>query len=139
MLNGEFYRRVILYRAFPYAAEEEYISVRDTEGDEIGMIRDLDELAEASRGCVKAALAKRYFAPKIRTIESMDEKSGHVYWDVITDAGFRRFTVKCGGHPIRRVSATRYRIFDVEGNRFEIDDIHRFPKKFLKTIESLAE
>ena len=50
---------------------EQFISIRDEEGEEIGLIRDLSELDPVSRKAVQEELNWRYFTPKIQRITSI--------------------------------------------------------------------
>jgi len=135
--DGEIYPRVALYRAFPFSYPDRYISVRDMEGKEIGMIRDLREFDEETVRLIERELERRYFTPVIRRIDSIKEEFGYAYWTVETDAGPRRFTVREMHHNVVMLSPDHVLIIDVDGNRYEIPDYQRLDPKSRKMIEDL--
>ncbi|HLS89659.1 MAG TPA: DUF1854 domain-containing protein [Limnochordia bacterium] len=133
----ESYPRVALYRAFPFSFPDRYISVRDMDGNEIGMIKDLNEFDEKTAKLILRELERRYFTPVITQIESIKEEFGYAYWDVRTDAGPRRFTVRDMQSNVILLSPEHVLIIDVDGNRYEIPDYHKLDARSRKYIEDL--
>lgn len=133
----ETYPRVALYRAFPFTYQDRYISVRDMEGKEIGMIKELRAFDEATVKLIERELERRYFTPIIRRIESIKEEFGYAYWTVETDAGPRRFTVREMQYNVLLLSPEHVLIIDVDGNRYEIPNYERLDAKSRKYIENL--
>ena len=133
----EIYPRVALYRAFPFTYLDRYISVRDVEGKEIGMIRELGEFGEETAQLILRELDRRYFTPVISRIESIKEEFGYAYWNVVTDAGPRRFTVRDMQQSVLLLSTYHVLIIDVDGNRFEIPDYQELDARSRKYIEDL--
>lgn len=131
------YSRVHVYRAFPLTMEERYVCVRDLEDSEIGIIADLNDLSREQRVLVEEELESRYFTPVIRRIVSLKDEFGYAYFDVETDAGRRRFTVRVGRDPVIPLEGRRIILVDVEGNRFDLPDYGRVGSKHLRIIESL--
>ncbi|MEG6613669.1 DUF1854 domain-containing protein [Pseudoclostridium thermosuccinogenes] len=143
--DGRKYPRVDLYRAFPFTKPREYISVREPESKEIGVkakeigvIRCLDDFPENIAKLIEEQLDRRYFSPVIIKINNIKEEFGYYYWDVLTDVGTCRFTVR-GGHNIVPIGedSGRILIIDVDGNRFEIKDYASLDKKSVKKLESV--
>jgi len=132
---GESYNRVNLHRAFPFTSMSELISVRDSEGNEIGMIRSLNDYPTDVARLLDEDMDRRYFAPVIHKINSIKEEFGYSYWDVVTDAGQCRFTVRGGSSSINFVTDVRMVIVDVDGNRFEIADYKLLDDKSYKRLE----
>ena len=134
--EGKFYSRVYFHRAFPFSAPDEYISVRESEGKnkEIGMIRNLNELGETQK-LVKKQLELRYFTPKITSVYKVKEEYGYSYWDVTTDKGRCRFTVRMGGGSVYTIGSNRYLVNDLDGNRFEIPDLYALSAKEIKKLD----
>lgn len=130
----EKYPRVNLHRAFPYSGNKEFISVRDPEGKEIGMIRNMEDFSPETVTILEEQLDRRYFAPEIARINSIREEFGYSYWQVVTDAGECRFTVR-GGQNITTLENHRVIIVDVDGNRFEIPDLQELDEKSKKKLE----
>lgn len=50
VIEGKVYEELILFRIFPFQYNTQYISVRNSKSEEIGVIRDIDQLDEESRG-----------------------------------------------------------------------------------------
>lgn len=133
----EVYPRVAVYRAFPFSYPDRYISVRDLEGNEIGMIRDLRDFDAETVQLITRELDRRYFTPVISRIESIKEEFGYAYWNVETDAGPRRFTVRDMQVNVVLLGPQHVLIIDVDGNRYEIPDYTKLDAKSRRYIENL--
>lgn len=131
------FARVSLHRAFPFKSVNEYISVRTTEGKEIGIIKNVMEFPEETVDLFRYELDRRYFTPRIEKINNIKEEFGYAYWDVITDSGPKRFTVQNVHNNLLQISDTRIMAVDVDGNRFEIPDMWKLDQKSLKMVERL--
>ena len=135
--QGTEYPRVSLFRTFPFSYPEEYISVRDMEGKEIGIIRRLADFPPEVVAVFREELERRYFAPTITRIKSMKEEFGYAYWEVETDSGPRRFTVRDMQQSLLLLSPEHVLILDVDGNRFDIPDYTKLDPASRKYIEDL--
>ncbi len=113
--------RVVPMRAFPISMRDRYVSLRDMAGNELGMIRDPDELDRDSRKLLKDEIRKRYFTPVIRGIKSLQDKFGIVEWEVETDRGVRKFMTR-SLHDSLNETEGGFIITDLENNRYEIRD-----------------
>lgn len=133
----EEYSVVSAYRSFPLTLGDRFISVRDDKEKEIGIIADLSEFPSDQANLVQAELERRYFTPIIERIAKMKEEFGHIYWDVETNKGPRRFTTRGHHDSIIPVSDTRLLILDVDGNRYEILDYRELDPKSAKQVEIL--
>lgn len=142
----EYYPRVDIFRAFPFTRPREYVSVRKPENkgkgiktEEIGVIKNLNDFPPKIVELIEEQLGRRYFMPIIKRINYIKEEFGYYYWDVLTDVGNCRFTVR-GGHNIVPISEDRERllIIDVEGNRFEIPDYMELDDKSIRKLESIT-
>lgn len=135
--ESEQYERVDLSRAFPLSDTNNYISVRDPEGREIGMIESLDQFPDSTKHLLVEELDRRYFTPAIKKIRSIEEEFGYSYWDVETDAGQRRFTVRRGHNSLVQIGDSRVLVIDVDGNRFEMENYMSLDPRYSRLIESL--
>lgn len=127
------HKGVTLHRAFPFGMEDRYISVKDKEGKELGIIDKLNEFAPEVQTLLREQMALRYFAPVIRTITSVKEDFGYLLWSVETDMGAMMFTTQSSSGAIIPVATNRYLVVDLDGNRFEIPDVSKLsPKDFYK-------
>ena len=128
-------KRVKLARTQPYSAPFSYICVFDSEDNEIGIIKEVDELSEQSAELVKKELENRYYCPQVTQIISIKEKLGYFYFDVMIGGHKKIFAVKDISRNIKQLDENRIIIFDVDGNRYYIADIWSIDKNSRRKIE----
>lgn len=131
------YELVHLHQAFPLSIPDEYVSLRDAEGAEIGMIRRLSDLSSEQRSLAEEELSRRYFAPIVRSVAALKEEFGYLYWDVRTDAGERRFTQQAKPETVLPAGSDEIVVLDIDGNRFRVPDYRRVLKRFLKVLDAI--
>ena len=132
--DGTSHEGVTPVRAFPVAAPEEGIALVSPDGRELAWIDRLADLPAATRLLVENALAGREFMPEIRRIEAV---SGYVcpcQWEVETDRGMTRLTLK-GEEDIRRLSQTRLLIADSHGIQFLVRDLTQLDRHSRKLLD----
>ena len=137
-IEGEWYPRVVFYRAFPFSDPEYFISVRqpDEKAKEIGVIHRLDlDFPKEIQDIIHEQMNMRYFTPRITKIINIKEEYGYAYFDVLTDHGACRFTSVAGGNSVINLSDTRILITDLDGNRFEVADITQLSAAELKKLD----
>lgn len=127
--------RVFLHRAFPFDDPYEYISVLDKDQNEIGIIGDLRNIEPNMRKLIEEELERKYYTPTIKAIKQIKERYGFSHWKVETDIGPLQFTVQDTYRSIIRVTSTRLFVVDMNGNRYEIPDIHELDRKSYRMIE----
>jgi len=137
IMPDEDYSRVSLYYIFPFSVENGYISVRNQEGKEIGIIKSMEDYSEATKELLLDELHRRYFTPIIQRIVSIKEEFGYYYWEVVTDAGQKKFILRREQHSIIGITEKRVILTDVDGSRFEISDCSKMEPKFVKILEML--
>lgn len=144
--NGDFlglkfqdkdYSRVSLHRAFPFSKEDSFISVRDKENNEIGLIKNLSDFSEDIERLFNVELTRRYLLPTVCNINSVKEEFGYSYWDVVTNIGPKKFTIKKDNSSFINIKDNKILITDVDGNRYEIDDYTKLDARSYKLIELL--
>ena len=128
--DGTVHERVKVYHAFPLSDPDEYIVLRRgttaLEQEEIGVVRDLQELRPKARELVRRELTKRYFIHIISRIRRIRREFGHLYWDVDTDKGQREFAISTSDQNNVQAFGDKTRIIvDVDMNRYEIPDIEQ--------------
>ncbi len=135
--DGVEYPRIGAYRAFPFSDPERYISIREPgeKAREIGIIPDLRELDPETAELLRGQLALRYFTPIITKILDIKGQYGFAYFDVITDKGPCKFTIRNGGGSVINLSETRLILTDLDGNRFEVPDTGRLTPGELKKLD----
>ena len=131
------YPRVAVHRCFPFSDPSRYISIRepDNDGREIGLILDLKDLSEETQSILEEQMALRYFTPHILQIRDLKEEYGYSYWEVVTDKGACRFTVRMGAGSVYPIGPNRYLVNDLDGNRFEIPDLYRLTPREIKKLD----
>jgi hypothetical protein len=126
--DGTFYPRVTLRRCFPFSTNGLYITVRtpDTEkdrGEEIGIINGIEKLDGESFKALNEKLKLQYFVPVIKKVNKVKEEYGFINWQVITDRGYKEFTMRDNViSTTRQISANRWLLIDINQARYEIND-----------------
>jgi hypothetical protein len=134
--GAERFAGVQILRGFPLSADDRFISVRDDEGQELGLIRDLSELDSKSRQLLEEELDRTYFVPRIRRVNHIEERFHVPRWDVETDRGPRKFEIRSGRSDVRVLDRGRVLIRDADGNHYEIPDYRRLDPASRAQVES---
>jgi hypothetical protein len=122
VVEGKVYEELILFRIFPFQYNTQYISVRNSKSEEIGVIRDIDQLDEESRGEVDKELQLRYFLPVVTRIDSIKQKADMWIWELQTNLGQTRIVMRNLHEHMQYPSLNRIILTDVNGKRCEIRD-----------------
>jgi len=123
-VDGQDFPDVRPRHAFPLSRRVDYVSFLDEKGKEVALLAHPRKLDKASRQALEKALAGMYYVAKIRQVDRITETMGVTHWEVQTDRGYAAFEVVDLRH-IRKLSNGRLVIADVDGNRFEVEDIAR--------------
>ena len=115
---------VRLARCFPWSFPDAYISIRNADGQEIAMLRTLDELDPSSREVAAAELLDKIFNPKIKQIVQCKHEFGISSITAETDRGRAIFQI-LSRDDVRLLSPTRALFRDVDGNTYELPDLTR--------------
>ncbi|MCL2047548.1 MAG: DUF1854 domain-containing protein [Defluviitaleaceae bacterium] len=139
--KGEDYPHIILRRIMPLAQPFTYISVADHENKEIGILKAVDELPQAQREIVLTELDNRYYSPEVLEVVSVQDKLGYVYMELRlkNKKGVeykKNCAVKDVSRNIRMLSATSVIIFDVDGNRYIVEDLKRLSRQSLRKLDA---
>ena len=127
--------RVFLYRQFPFEIQWEFISVMDSDKQEIGILRSIEQFDQETKALLVKELVRRYYTPVIERIFSVKERYGFSYWKVKTPDGDMNFTLQDTFRSMIRAGENRLLLLDVNGNRFEIPDVTALDRKSYKKIE----
>ena len=128
-------QRVSLHRDFPFEFPWAYISVMNMDSMELAFIRTLDLFDEEDKAILVKELERKDYSPVITSIHSVKERFGFSYWDVETTTGRVTFTLQDTFKSISRAGDDRLFFFDVDGNRFVIEDVESLDRKSHKKIE----
>lgn len=108
---------------FPLSEPDKLVAVLNSEGKEIGIIRNVNELSKDSRVYAKDEIRRRYVVPQITRIVSTRDRFDIVEWDVETDRGSRKFVTRRVQESAQRPTENRITLIDAEDNRYDIPDI----------------
>jgi hypothetical protein len=126
-----------LRRLFPMSKPDEFISIQDADGKEVGVLRNLDGLPTELRDLLVAELDRRYFTPKISQILNLKQEGGMWTFNVLTSRGEATFFVRNWRDSSYEVTPGRFMIQSVDGQRFEIPSYEKLDTKSQLFIEQL--
>lgn len=132
---GSYNGRVNVVRTFPMSVKNEYLSVRDNEFNELGIIRNLDNFDKEQCDLVYEELKRRYFAPEIIEVYEVKEEFGRITWNCKTDAGKREFVMRDPANNLIRKGDGGIVLIDLDGNRYTIKNPYALGKKTTRTLE----
>ena len=120
--DGRVFERLEPRRLFPVSRADIYITLLDTEGVEVALIKALTDIDSESREVVETSLDDYYLVPHITRIISTGEKYGTLRWTVETDRGIKNFDIRNRNHDIKMFKDGKVRVRDSDDNRYVIDD-----------------
>lgn len=126
--NGKVFEKLEPRRLFPVSRIDEYITLLDTDGVEVAVIRKISDITPSSREVIEYSLNDFYLVPHILRIISITEKNGKIRWCVETDRGIKEFDVRNRNHDVRVYSDGRVRVRDSDDNRYIISDYRKLDK-----------
>ena len=132
--SGEKFYELELHRMFPITGLTKYIALMDSEGNEIAVIRDINDLMPESREVVENCLREYYMIPRITKFIKMSERFKIWMWTAETDKGVCTFEIRNHLTAIKPLYDGRVLIKDANDNRYEIPDVSKLDKKSIKMI-----
>ena len=133
--DGSTHTRVEPVRSFPLSETVRFITLLDSERNEIGIVEDARKLPPQSRDVLLEELEKRYFMPKITKINSLDGQFGVTQWDVETTQGNVEFGMRTR-YDIVTLGNGRVLIKDADGNRYEIENYNKLDQKSYALLQT---
>ena len=124
-------------RAFPLSKPSEFLSIQESGGKEVGVLKSLDELDNESRKLVEHELDRRYFTPEILQLRALKQEGGMWTFDVVTSRGATQFFVRNWRDSSHEVSPGRFVIQSVDGQRFEVPNFDALDTRSQTLIEQL--
>jgi len=123
VLDGQVYSGAVATQAFPRSAPGRYVIFSDTSDNELGLLQDPTTLDPASREVLEAELRLRYVMPIVTKIERVRQNPGSWTFDVITDRGPLRLSVRNLHEHLEGLGSDRLILTDVDGRTAEISSI----------------
>ena len=133
-IDGKVYKRVILTRTLPLSLPNEYICISDIEKNEVGIIEKIADFSPEQQKLINTELSQRYYCPVIDKIESIKEKMGNFYFDVVIGGVKKSFAVKDITKSIRQ-HGDAIDVTDIDGNRYRITDFDSIEAKSRRKLE----
>ena len=130
--SGDVFEKLEPRRLFPVSRIDEYITLLNTDGIEVSVIRKLSDINTESKEIIEYSLNDYYLVPHITRIISITEKNGKIHWTVETDRGYKEFDVRNRNHDVRVYSDGRVRVRDSDDNRYIISDYRQLDKHSLR-------
>lgn len=121
--RGEEWTEISLARLFPFSQPDEWISVLDKDGKEIGIIRAFKDLPRELVPLIRRELDRRYMVPCILHIFKIKQMRGILKMSVETDRGRRIFFLRNLNENIQQPFPGYLTMTDVDNNRYDIPDI----------------
>lgn len=126
--DGTVFKKLEPRRLFPVSRADTYITLLDSEGVEVAIIRALSELNKESYDVIEYSLNDYYLVPRIVRILSVTEKYGTLHWSVETERGFKEFDIRNRNHDVKVYKDGRVRVRDSDDNRYIITDYRKLDK-----------
>jgi hypothetical protein len=137
LASGETHENVSLHRLFPLSLPKEFISVKGSDGKEIGVIESMEGLDGESKLVVDAELQRRYFTPQILKINTLVNERGLWRWVVETHRGEAEFFVRDWRDSSFELTPGRWHILSVEGQRFTIEKLEDLDERSQKLLDQI--
>ncbi len=135
--DGTVYEDLEPRRLFPFNNPNMYITLLNSEEREVGFVRDLAELDDASVKALTDCFAEYYMIPKITRVLLCEEKFGSIKWEVETDRGPVKFRIRSRHSDIKKLyGSNRIIVRDTNDNRYEIPDYTALDKRSIHMLFS---
>ena len=130
----EKYEGLELHRLFLRSGSNKYIVLLNDEGEQIAIIRNIDNLDPDSKALVEKVLEEYYMIPRITRFIEMTEKFKIWMWTAETDRGTITFEIRNHIASIKPLYDGRVLIKDAKDNRYEIPDYRLLDKESQKML-----
>lgn len=124
---------VFALRTFPATHSDQFLSIRgwneSNEEIEIGMIRSLADWPAESGRLIQESLDRRYLMREIKNVEAIKLSHGYLDFEVSTDVGPERFTMRWTQSQAIDFGENGKLIIDSEENRFLVRDVEALPER----------
>lgn len=136
--NGEEivkFERVNLHRMFPFNIPFKYISVLNSDTEEIGIISDLSIFDNETEVLLKNELERKYYVCELKGLISVKDRFGFSYWKAKGADGEISFTIKDVHSSVRLDGLGNIMISDIDSNRYSLPSVDKLDNKSKKLIE----
>ncbi len=134
LYDGRHFEGLEPRRLFPMTGVSRYITLLDSDGNEIAVIRNLATLNKEERDIISSCLEEYYHIPKIKRIINTEEKFGITKFYCETDRGECLIEIRNTIQQIKITFGKRVLFRDNDDNRYEIPDIGETDNKTKQII-----
>ena len=121
-------------RLFPRSGGNRYVALLDEDGEQVAVIRSVDDLLPGSKEALQTALEEYYMIPRITRFIKMTEKFKIWMWTAETDKGVITFEIRNHIASVKPLYDGRVLIKDANDNRYEIPDYRKLDKNSRKML-----
>jgi len=121
-------RAVWVRRCFPWSEPGRFLSLRDDDEEEFALVRDVAELAPASRQVLEEALVAAGFVFEVTRVVAIEEEIEIRHWQVETRQGPRAFQTRLDDWP-RLLPHGGLLVRDVAGDLYHLADPQALDRK----------
>jgi len=121
-------RAVWVRRCFPWSEPGRFLSLRDDDEEEFALVRDVAELAPASRQVLEEALVAAGFVFEVTRVVAIEEEIEIRHWQVETRQGPRTFQTRLDDWP-RHLPHGGLLVRDVSGDLYHLADPQALDRK----------
>ena len=133
-IDSEEYSDLVIRRSFPLENANAFIGIFKSDGEELGMLENPQDLDPESLQALSNQLDKVYFHPVILNFNSLDEEFGVLRGEIETTSGTRQLEIRGYRTNVRMLSGNRAIIEDVDGNRYLIENWRTLPQKIREIL-----
>lgn len=127
----------LIKRVFPLSNPDTYISIQESKGKEVGVLRSVFGLDFETSQIFTEELDRRYFTPKIEQIDTLRSEAGMWRFNVRTQRGTAEFYVRNWRDNAHEITPGRWQIMSVDGARFEILKLDELDAKSQRLLDQL--
>ncbi|MCQ2476075.1 MAG: DUF1854 domain-containing protein [Clostridia bacterium] len=132
--TGETFYELEPRRLFPRSGGNRYVVLLDSEGEQIAVIRNTENLLPESREVIEKALDEYYMIPRITKFIKMTDKFRVWMWTAETDHGTLTFEVRNHISTVKPLYDGRVLIKDANDNRYEVPDYRKLDKRSIRML-----
>lgn len=138
--DGKIYHKVNPTRLIPFYSKTTYISIAyendEKEFREIGVIKDMKELAEDQYRLLEEYLEYKYYMPEITKVYNIkDNMRGSIFVKADTTSGQKTICIRDWYQNFRLIGYDYLYVNDADGNKYFCPDIHKLDKKSRIVLE----
>lgn len=122
------------HRLFPRSGANRYVALLNEDGDQVAVIRNVDNLMPDSKQTLTQALEEYYMIPRITKFLKMTEKFKIWMWTAETDKGVITFEIRNHIASVKPLYDGRVLIRDANDNRYEIPDYRQLDPNSRKML-----